>query len=129
MQRWILLTSALVLAACEPPPRWHVDSSTVRTGTDVVVTFDVPPSGQATDQLWVALQPASAPDSDVTGRLVLERSERVVRLRTTVPGAFEVRVHGRYPGEEHHLLGRVPVTVSGWPVKTGIEPRIPPERI
>jgi hypothetical protein len=32
-----------------------------------------------------------------------------------------------YPKEEHHLLARIPITVEGWPVKTGIEPRVNPD--
>ena len=86
-----LLACAL---ACDAPPTMHVDKSTVATGGDVVVTFDQALTGRATNQYWVALQPASAPASDTTGRIVLERTDRGVHLRTTAPGDFEVRLHG-----------------------------------
>jgi hypothetical protein len=115
------MTGAL---ACEPAPTLHVDKTTVATGGDVVVTFDQPLAGRAVNQYWVALQPATAPPSDTTGRIVLERSDRGVHLRTTAPGDFEVRFHGGYPKEESHLLARIPIKVEGWPVKTGIEPKV-----
>jgi len=104
----------------------HVESTTVPTGTDVVVTFAEALSGKATNQYWVSLQPIDAPASDTTGRTVLERTDRVIRLRASKPGEFEVRLHGRYPKEDHHLLVRIPVKVEGWPVKTGVEPKIAP---
>lgn len=117
----VLLAFAL---ACEAPPTMHVDKTIVATGGDVVITFDRPLTGRATNQYWVALQPASAPTSETTGRIVLERTDLGVHLRTTAPGDFEVRLHGNWPKEEQHLLSRVAVKVEGWPVKTGIEPKV-----
>lgn len=114
----------LGLAACETAPKVHVEREAVTTGEDVVVAFDSALRGRATNQYWVALQPAAAPVDDTTGRVVLQRSDRVVRLRATTPGEFEVRLHGAYPEVEHHLLARIPVKVDGWHVKTGSEPRI-----
>jgi hypothetical protein len=116
-------TLSAALFACDSPPKMRVESATVATGGDVLVSFDEPLAGRATNQYWVALQPAGAPESDTTGRVVLERSDRSVRLRTAAPGDFEVRLHGSYPKEEHHLLVRIPVKVEGWPVKTGSEPK------
>jgi len=120
----VLVLSAMALLACESPPKMRVVATTVATGGDVVVTFDEPLTGRATNQYWVALQPADAPVSDTTGRIILERTDRGVHLRTGAPGDFEVRLHGSYPKEEHHLLARIPVKVDGWPVKTGSEPKV-----
>lgn len=113
-----------VLLGCEAPPKMRVEATTVAMGADVVVLFDEPLTGRATNQYWVALQPAEAPTSDTTGRILLERSDRGVRLRTSAPGNLEVRLHGSYPTAEHHLLARIPVKVEGWPVKTGSEPNV-----
>ena len=121
---WGIAALLVGVLACEAPPTMRVDKSTVATGGDVVVTFDQALTGRATNQYWVALQPASAAPSDTTGRIVLDRTDRGVHLRTTAPGDFEVRLHGNYPKEEHHLLARVPVKVDGWPVKTGSEPKV-----
>jgi hypothetical protein len=121
---WGVLALAVLALSCEAPPTLHVDKTTVATGGDVVVTFDQALAGRATNQYWVALQPASAPVTDTTGRIVLDRSDRGVHLRTTAPGDFEVRFHGNYPKEEAHLLARIPVKIEGWPVKTGIEPKV-----
>lgn len=125
--RWLTLCGALTFFACETPPRVHVEKPTVATGEDVVVVFDDRLSGMATNQYWVVLQPADAPTSDTAGRIVLERSDQAVRLRTSRPGDFEVRLHGQYPKEEHHVLVRIPIKVEGWLVRTGIEQRIEPE--
>jgi len=122
------LLGVLGLAACEPPPKMHIEREAVTTGEDVVVAFESALRGRATNQYWVALQPATAPLDDTTGRIVLSRSDRVVRLRATTPGDFEVRLHGAYPKAEHHLLARIPVKVDGWRVKTGSEPMGPCER-
>jgi hypothetical protein len=56
--------------------------------------------------------------------LILDRADRVARLRASTPGEFEVRLHGGYPKEEHHLLARIPIAVEGWPVSTGVEPKV-----
>ena len=121
---WALAVLLLGVLACEAPPTMRVEKTTVATGGDVVVTFDQALNGRATNQYWVALQPASALPSDTTGRIVLDRTDRGVHLRTTAPGDFEVRFHGNYPKEETHLLARIPVKVEGWPVKTGSEPKV-----
>lgn len=119
-----LATFALALTACEPaPPKMHVDVTTVPVDVEVVVNFDTPLTGRAMNQYWVALQPASAPASDTTGRVVLERTDRVVRLRAPAAGAYEVRLHGGYPKVDHKLLSRIPITVDGLVVKTGNEQR------
>lgn len=124
---WVLAALVAGALACDAPPTMRVDKASVTTGSDVVVTFDKPLTGRATNQYWVALVPASAPPSDTTGRIVLERSDHGVHLRTTAPGDFEVRLHGNYPKEEQHLLARVAVKVEGWPVKTGGEPKVDAE--
>jgi hypothetical protein len=109
----------VAFVACESPPRMHVDAAVVPTGGDVVVTFDEPLTGRATNQYWIALVPADAPPTDTSGRVVLERSDRTARLRAIHPGDYEVRLHDRYPKEESHLVARIPVKIEGWPVKTG----------
>jgi hypothetical protein len=117
---FVLALSVTVLA-CEPAPRMHLERATVATGNDVVVTFDAPLTGRATNQYWIALQPADAAVNDTTGRVLLYHDEHGVRLRAVAPGDYEVRLHGSYPKDESHLLVRVPVKVEGLPVKAGSE--------
>jgi hypothetical protein len=100
----------------------HVDTTAVATGNDVVVTFDDPLAGRATNQYWIALQPADAPVTSTSGRVLLNHGEHAVRLRAVAPGDYEVRLHGAYPKMESHLVARIPVKVEGLPVKTGAEP-------
>jgi hypothetical protein len=124
---WAIGAWTIGVLACEAPPSLRVEKPLVATGEDVVVVFDDTLSGRATNQYWVTLQPRGAPISDTTGRIVLERTDRAVHLRTTLPGDFEVRLHGQYPKEEQHVVARVPIKVEGWPVKTGIEQALPAE--
>ncbi len=113
-------TGVLVLVGCaRPSPEMSVAATEVATGEDVVVTFDRPHTGKATNQYWIALQRADAPESETTGRVVLERHETVVHLPARSPGRYEVRLHGQFPKKEHHLLRRIPVVVRGWPVRVG----------
>jgi hypothetical protein len=116
MRTWTLI---LLLSACQTSPpanAMRVNAGSAVTGQDVVVTFDKPLTGRATNQYWLALQPASAPDSDTTGRTFLDRSDTSVRLRALAPGDYEVRLHGQYPRKEHAIIARIPVKVHGWPV-------------
>jgi hypothetical protein len=111
------------LVACErPPPEMSVVATEVGAGEDVVVAFDRPHTGRATNQYWIALQRADAPASETTGRVVLERHETNVRLPAHSPGEYEVRLHGQFPRKEHHLLQRIPIVVQGWPVRVGAPP-------
>jgi hypothetical protein len=129
MRSLFCVTAAMtLLLACDSPPRMRANAAVFTTGADVVVTFDDPLQGRAANQFWVALQPADAPASSTTGRIVLDRSDRLVRLRTVAPGDFEVRLHGGYPKMEHHILTRIPIKIEGWPVKTGNEQKLSADR-
>lgn len=119
---FMLGMTALLALACEQPPRMHTDKATVAVGQDVVVSFEERLTGRATNQYWIALQPVDAPVSDTTGRVILERTDRVMRLRADKTGDYEVRLHGQYPKAEHHLLARIPVKVEGWPARVEASP-------
>lgn len=121
--RWSATLPALFVlaAACEPTPKMRVERSAVVTGEDVVVTFDQLLEGRATNQYWIALQRADAAPTDTTGRIVLERTQTKIHLPTRAPGDYEVRLHGRYPKDDHRLIARVPVKVEGWTARSGIE--------
>ncbi len=151
---WVMMVSgaACLLLGCETPPTMSVTSTphasaaepptegptrargcgphdrpvaAVLTGEDFVVTFDKPLRGKAINQYWIALAPSHIPDSDTTGRTVLDRGITSVRLRALAPGDYEVRLYGEYPKKEGHLLARAPVTVHGWPVRAVAQPERP----
>jgi hypothetical protein len=146
-------TLALVaLAACEGPPTMTVESTdhpaadpphegparsrgcgpadrkpvTVLTGDAVRVRFDKPIEGKSTNQYWIQLVPAGTPESDTSGRLLVPRGVTSAEVRASSPGNYEVRLHGSYPEKEHALIARVPVTIAGYPVKTGNGAVLPP---
>lgn len=114
--------SALLLGCADPAPRLHIERTVVASGEDIVVVFDSPLEGKATNQYWIALQRADAPISETAGRIVLDRTQRSVRLHTNEPGDFEVRLHGGYPRLEHRLLARIPVAAGTWPIAGGAQP-------
>lgn len=146
---WFILGVGGVLLGCDSPPTMTVASTphastiepesttapvrsrgcgpadrafpTVLTGAEILVTFDKPLSGRAINQYWIALVPEYAPESDTSGRTFLDRGTTTVRLRASAPGDYEVRLHGEYPKNEHHLLARTPVKVQGWPVKIAVD--------
>lgn len=95
----------------ENDPKMSLAAEEVVVGQNVIVTFDRPLTGTATNQYWVALQPATAHPSDTTGRVVLERSDTTVALPARNPGEYEVRLHGQFPKKEDHLIQRARVVV------------------
>ncbi|MBS2018838.1 MAG: hypothetical protein JST00_38580 [Deltaproteobacteria bacterium] len=110
----------LLLVACgDPTPKLHVERTVVANGEDVVVVFDTPLEGKAMNQYWVALQRVDEPVTSTSGRVVLDRADKSVRLHSNQPGELEVRLHGGYPRLDHHLLARVPVPTAAWPVEVG----------
>ena len=120
LRAFTALALPILLVACgDPAPKLHVERTVVANGEDVVVVFDTPLEGKAMNQYWVALQRADEPLSSTSGRVVLDRADRRVRLHTNEPGELEVRLHGGYPKLDHHLLARVPVTTAAWPVEVG----------
>ena len=142
----------VVLAACEGPPAITVEPTnhpaadtpqegparsrgcgpadrkpiTVLTGDAVRVRFDKPIEGKATNQYWIQLVPAGTPESDTSGRILVPRGVTSAEVRASSPGNYEVRLHGSYPEKEHALIARVPVTIAGYPVKTGNGAVLPP---
>jgi hypothetical protein len=105
------LIASVAFVACKQPPTMSVASSTVALGDEVVVQFDRPIGGKASDLHWIALLPAAAPDDSTTGRFVVDHGKTRVGIPTSGAGNFEVRLHDQYPSKEHHLVGRVQVRV------------------
>lgn len=147
-----LALTLVVLAACEGPPAITVEPTdhpaadtphegparsrgcgpadrkpiTVLTGDAVRVRFDKPIEGKATNQYWIQLVPAGTPESDTSGRILVPRGVTSAEVRASSPGNYEVRLHSSYPEKEHALVARVPVTIAGYPVKTGNGAVLPP---
>jgi hypothetical protein len=105
------LTASAALAACDTAPTMSVASSTAAVGEDIVVSFNNPIKGKASNLHWIALQSVDAPDSRSTGRIVVEHGQTRVRVRATEAGALEVRLYDRYPQEDSHLVARAPVRI------------------
>lgn len=121
LHRLALSVPLLVMGCNDPTPKLHIERTVVASGEDIVVVFDTPLEGRATNQYWIALQRADEPLTSTTGRVVLERTDRSVRLRVNQPGDLEVRLHGGYPRLEHHLVARIPIAAGTWPIKVGAQ--------
>lgn len=104
------VVASAALVACEAPPKMH-SAAMARAGDDVVVTFDTAIQSRASSLYWIALQRADTPTSSTEGRKILESGERRVVLHAATPGDYEIRLHERYPKNEHRLVARTPVTI------------------
>jgi hypothetical protein len=81
-------------------PREHA------AGQDVIVTFDRPIHGRATNQYWLAVARPSDPDSKYLYRKDLVRGSTSSRIDRLPAGDYEVRLHANYPVKEHDVVHR-----------------------
>jgi len=107
-----VLVAGFAFVACNQLPTMSLASSTVATGDEVVVHFDRPISGKASNLYWMTLTPVATPEDSTTGKFVVDHGKTTVGIPTSGPGNFEVRLYDQYPSKEHHLIGRVPVSVT-----------------
>jgi len=105
------LTAGAALAACDTAPTMSVASVTAIVGEEIVVSFNSPIKGKASNLHWITLQSVDAPDTISTGRIVVEHGQTSARVRAAESGTLEVRLHDRYPQKETHLVARAPVRV------------------
>jgi len=105
------LTAGAALAGCDTAPTMSVALSTAVVGEDIVVSFNSPIKGKASNLHWITLQSVDAPDTLSTGRMVVEHGQTSARVRATESGTLEVRLHDRYPQKDTHLVARAPVRV------------------
>jgi hypothetical protein len=108
---FLALAAGVAASACAAPPAMSLDSTTVARGHDVVVHFDKPIAGKASDLYWITLVPVEAPEPTALNRVVVDHGSTMVRLPATTPGSFEVRLHDRYPEKEYRLIARTPVSI------------------
>lgn len=116
------LAAGAALAACDTAPIMNVGASTAAVGEDILVSFNGPIKGKASNLHWITLQSVDAPDSQSTGRIVVEHGQTNARVRATESGTLEVRLHDRYPQKETHLVARAPVRVLAKHDKADIPP-------
>ena len=125
---WVLagcLVASPAIVACDQSLAMSLESSTVTVGGDIVVRFDRPITGKASNLHWMTLLPVAAPDDSITGRFVVDHGKTIVSIPTVRSGSFEVRLHDGYPSQEHHLVARVPVRVVDRAGGTGASPPHP----
>ena len=99
------------LVGCEQTPTMSVASPTVAVGDEIVVHFDRPIGGKASNVHWMTLLPIAASDESTVGRFVVDHGKTMETIPTGASGNFEVRLFDQYPSEDHHLIARVPVRV------------------
>jgi hypothetical protein len=113
-----------VIAACDQPATMSVASSTVALGEEIVIHFDRPIGGEASNVHWMTLLPVAAPDGSTVGRFVVDHGKTMVTIPTGGLGNFEVRLYDRYPSEDHHLIARIPVSVVDRTTKVTAAPSL-----
>jgi hypothetical protein len=124
-----LFAHAAIVVACAQPPTMSVGSSTVTVGDEIVVRFDRPIGGMASNLHWMTLLPVASPDDSTVGRFIVDHGKTMVTIPTSGAGAgsFEVRLYDEYPSKDHHLIARVPVHVVDRAVRIGA-PQLPSPR-
>jgi hypothetical protein len=105
------LVASSALVACDSSPTMSVASPTVAIEEEIVVHFDRPIGGKASNLHWMTLLPIAASDDSTVGRFVVDHGKTMVTIPTRGSGNFEVRLYDQYPSEDHHLIARVPVRV------------------
>ena len=101
----------LLASACgEPAPRMHVVRARVHAGDAVVVHLESAPRERGA--LWLTLVPASAPESFVGERIVVEGGATRVTVAAASAGTFEVRLHDDFPLRAHHVVARARIEVA-----------------
>jgi hypothetical protein len=114
MSSWVsagCLVAVSALVGCEQSPTMSVASPTVSSGEEIVVHFDRPIGGKASNVHWMTLLPIAASDESTVGRFVVDHGKTMVTIPTGASGNFEVRLYDQYPSEDHHLIAKVPVRV------------------
>ena len=108
--------------ACDTAPTMSVGAPTAVVGDKILVSFNSPIKGKASNLHWITLQSVDAPDSLSTGRIVVEHGQTSARVRATESGTLEVRLHDRSPQKDTHLVGRAPVRVLATRGKADVPP-------
>jgi hypothetical protein len=116
------LAAGALLAACNTVPTMSLSSATAAVGDDIIVSFDRPIEGRASNLYWLALQSVDMPETRSVGRIMVEHGQTTARVRATEAGSLEIRLHNRYPQEESHLVGRAPVRIFATRDKIDVPP-------
>lgn len=78
----------------------------------VYVAVRTPEESDALDQYWIAVAPVGAPEDAENHVRHLQRGSSATRVSNLEPGSYEVRLHGRWPREPHHVVDRRVVVVK-----------------
>lgn len=85
----------------------------VGVGAPVMVTFSMP-LPKAGEKYWLTVIPAGSPDSEWGQWQYVNAGTRTLDLNAPDrPGAYEVRLHSRYPDKPYNVVCRRTLTVGG----------------
>ncbi|MEO8876806.1 MAG: hypothetical protein ABI461_14530 [Polyangiaceae bacterium] len=107
----VVLVAAAGLTACDATPTMTARTPTVTAGSNVIVGFDNPLGGPAANQYWITILPATAPESDATGRRFVYHGDTSAQILAPAAGTYEIRLHDQFPKKEHHLIAKTSVLV------------------
>jgi serine/threonine protein kinase len=112
-------SSAPVVVQNEPRPvTLRLPNSVAKTGQPLTVSFSAP-LDKAGDQYWITLIDANQSDKEWGDWHYVKVGDTSTTVSPKTQGAFEVRLHDRYPKFSEHVVARVKVLV--------VAPATPPE--
>ena len=89
----------------------NVTPSQARAGTTVAIAFSEPLAERG-DRHWLALVSKDAPDDEWGEWQYVDVGATTAVVKVTRAGAFEVRLHSRYPERATNVVARAPLLVT-----------------
>jgi hypothetical protein len=112
--------ASLALQGCEAAhPQARVEVREHTSGQEVMVTFDRPIDGRASNQYWLAVARPADPDAKYLYRKDLVRGSTSSRLDRLPPGEYELRLHANFPVKEHDVVHRQSLRIVGAAERAG----------
>ncbi len=93
-------------------PVLELDKASYTAGDTIGVSFGTK-LPKAEGKHWITLVKKGAPDNEWGAWHMVDSGVSKDELKTTEGGTFEVRLHDNYPTQQHHIIARKEVAVSG----------------
>lgn len=107
-----------------PPPAkvesaysFKIDSATFQERDSIRITFDSPIGSAGDNKFWIAIVPASAPDSEFGSWHYLDTGAATDTLVAPTAGEYEIRLHDAFPLFPYRVMARQRISVTAAPPK------------
>jgi len=106
-----------ILTACgdkeSAPLTFTVASNTVSVGQEVTITFsEMLPAQEAAERYWITIAAAGSPDGEWGTWQYVDEGAANITLTAPAAGAYEIRLHTKYPTIPNNIVYRLPLVVQ-----------------